>query len=460
MERRGGLVRRALDDGRSRRRSSVVGVIALVTTALVAALVALWFAGALATHAPGTPALVWIAVSTLALVASGMSGRLERLSGVLLLGAALVPVGAARTVRGAFLLIGMPWLAFFVARTLPPVGHVTAYSGDDWLAYQVAGYRIYMHGFWLEGGTQTFDYQPLYRWISGAPASRVRRFERRRNLLDASCLWCGALSRSRSFEAAAVSRSAAGARGTLATFARHDLVFRRPRTVGDRRRRLRVPRRVFICCERDWPPGDPRSAAGVCAVLMFYARLNHLLFAVVPGGAAVPGGPCPRRSRGARRAPPRCRARLAAVYARRSPPASRCSRLRTWWYTGVFSLLYGTEPQEQRHRPRLTTIAIAGRGRTIAHSLSALVWMNEPPRPDPRALLSAAGVLAAIGRGVPGAAASSAAGLARRRHARRLRCSSFLAHTHNYPGRMSIHLVPFAAALVVLAAAKRSAVPA
>jgi hypothetical protein len=32
--------------------------------------------------------------------------------------------------------------------------------------------------------------------------------------------------------------------------------------------------------------------------------------------------------------------------------------------------------------------------------------------------------------------------------------SSFLAHTHNYPGRMSIHLAPFAVAMTLTAGAK------
>jgi hypothetical protein len=31
--------------------------------------------------------------------------------------------------------------------------------------------------------------------------------------------------------------------------------------------------------------------------------------------------------------------------------------------------------------------------------------------------------------------------------------SSLFAHTHNYPGRMSIHLVPFAVAMAAIAAA-------
>src|SRR6185436_20991835 len=29
------------------------------------------------------------------------------------------------------------------------------------------GYRIVMQGYWLEGGSPTFWFQPLYRWISG-----------------------------------------------------------------------------------------------------------------------------------------------------------------------------------------------------------------------------------------------------------------------------------------------------
>src|ERR1044071_3885422 len=29
-------------------------------------------------------------------------------------------------------------------------------------------YRIYMQGYWLEGGELTFHFRPLYRWIAGA----------------------------------------------------------------------------------------------------------------------------------------------------------------------------------------------------------------------------------------------------------------------------------------------------
>ena len=92
----------------------------------------------------------------------------------------------------------------------------------------------------------------------------------------------------------------------------------------------------------------------------------------------------------------------------------------------------------------------------VAHSLSALVWMNEPPRPDPRALLVAGGALVAIAalcqlprvREVPAAIVIVVVGAT---------LSSFLAHTHGYPGRMSIHLIPFAVSAAAVAATRLSA---
>ena len=40
--------------------------------------------------------------------------------------------------------------------------------GNDWWQFQRFAYRIYMQGYWLEGGEPTFWFQPLYRWIAGA----------------------------------------------------------------------------------------------------------------------------------------------------------------------------------------------------------------------------------------------------------------------------------------------------
>src|SRR5262249_32514632 len=85
-----------------------------------------------------------------------------------LIGSALVPISTRdRNRRSAFLLIGVPWLAFFVAHAWPQIGHITVYSlDDDWHMYQTAAYRIVMNGYWIEGGTLTSGFHRLlYRWI-------------------------------------------------------------------------------------------------------------------------------------------------------------------------------------------------------------------------------------------------------------------------------------------------------
>ena len=73
-----------------------------------------------------------------------------------------------RNLFGAALLIGVPFLALMATLAAPQAGRFTLYtSGDDWWMFQRYAYRIFMQGYWLEGGQVTFWYQPLYRWIAG-----------------------------------------------------------------------------------------------------------------------------------------------------------------------------------------------------------------------------------------------------------------------------------------------------
>jgi len=127
---------------------------------------------------------------------------------------------------------GRPALvAYFVVRSLPLVGHVTAYSWDDWLAYQLAAARIYMHGFWLEAGNETFDYQALYRVESTARCHLVSETR-----ASASHIWtrpvclpiaAGVCARE---AAGRLPRGAAGMHGHAGhVHARHSVVLRRPR---------------------------------------------------------------------------------------------------------------------------------------------------------------------------------------------------------------------------------------
>ena len=153
-----------------------------LTVILVLLLVGGWAVSALS----GVDARVigWSAAAACLEVVLAGSDRFDRLAGLLLLGAVWIPVRqSARGLKSAFVLLGIPWLVFFAAHSAAQIGHLTAYSSDDWLAYQVAGYRIFMNGFWLEAR------QPGVRLSAAVPlddrgaASDLRRFERRRSLL-------------------------------------------------------------------------------------------------------------------------------------------------------------------------------------------------------------------------------------------------------------------------------------
>src|SRR5882672_8004922 len=70
-----------------------------------------------------------------------------------------------------------------------------------------------MHGFWLEGGSKVFDYQPLYRWMSGLLHFVFGDSSVGEAYWDATCLLLGALV------AFALVRPAAGFRWAMAAAA-------------------------------------------------------------------------------------------------------------------------------------------------------------------------------------------------------------------------------------------------
>jgi hypothetical protein len=87
----------------------------------------------------------------------------------------------------------------------------------------------------------------------------------------------------------------------------------------------------------------------------------------------------------------------------------------------------------------------------VGHSVAGLVFMNEPPRPDPRSLVLIAGTIVGVlallqfpmARRIPAALLLVTMGGV---------IGAFLAHSHGYPGRFSVHLVPLASALTAIAA--------
>jgi hypothetical protein len=426
----------------------------VIAGSFVVVLLAAWVMSVVFAYWSSPALLTWCVVATSVLVACGATGKFERLSALILLAAVFVPVAEPhRNLRGVFLLVGVPWLALFAARTLPQVGHFSAYSNDDWLAYQVAGYRIFMHGFWLEGGSKVFDYQPLYRWMSGLLHLIFGDSSVGEAYWDAVCLLLGGLVAFALVKPAAGFRwAAAAAAATLATFSLGTIWY----FVGRGLSEVAAAGWAFLAAIALLRAQKGRAAvavaAGALAVLMFYTRLNHLLFAVSLLALLVPAD-VPARWRDVFDALPRINLRAAVLYAATFAGGVVLFATRTWWYTGVFSVLFGTSLKNNDTGLRLGTIASQAVWARISHSLRALVWMNEPPAADLRALLVAAGVVLSIlallqvprlSR-LPFAIAVVTLGAC---------ASSLFVHTHNYPGRMSIHLAPFAIAVTANAGAR------
>lgn len=427
----------------------------LVAPILCAVLLGLLLQAATRSLVVSTSATAWIVIGSVAAIALASAPQLwvQRLVGLLVLGAIAVRLPAPeRTLSAAIWLIGAPWLAFFAAWSAQTVGRLTAYSADDWLTYQLAGYRIYMNGYWIEGGTIAFDYQALYRWITGALHLVFGDSSVGEIYWDASCLLAGALL------AFHFTRSRAGFRWGLAAAAMTlaTLTIATPwYIIGRGLSEISAAGFAFAamaCLIRAranglrWVIGAAVLGAGA-----FFARQNHLLwlpclvFVLMPEDISADF----RSLRdGIRRMP----WWHAGAYVAGFAIAIIAFMARTWYFAGRFSLFYGTSLRHNDTGLRPWHLFDSAVWSKVGHSLAGLVLMNEPPRLDVRSLIvitgTLIGVLAALqlplARRIPGGLLLVAAGSV---------LAAFLAHSHGYPGRFTIHLIPLASALTAIAAA-------
>lgn len=427
------------------------GVLGALTSLLVIGFVLGWLTFALSSLQSERLMLLWVVGSAAAFAWLGTEPRLERFAGVALVAALAVPASLQwRNLRGAFLMVGVPWLAFFAAHSFASIGRFTAYSGDDWLAYQVAGYRIFMHGYWLEGGSLAFDYQPLYRWITGSLHLIFGDSSVGETYLDAACLLSGALlafhlAKTRVGHRAGLAAGVA----TLATFTVGTIWYFPGRGLSEIVAAGFSFLAAFFLMRARLGRRSSLLAGAAMAVLMFYTRLNHLIFAASLAALLLPLRVWTTPA-AVVAALGRLRMRLVFVYGSLVAAGVALFMVRTWWYTGVFSLFYGTSLKNNDTGLRLQTLASADVWTRITHSLATLVWVNEPPQPDVRAVFVVTGVAAAllallqapVLKAMPVAIVLVIVGTM---------ASGLFVHTHNYPGRMSITLAPPAAAAAVIA---------
>src|SRR5262245_18517866 len=327
------------------RRAGPLDVVAARVRCLPA-LVALGFIGAwiasflrnvgdvvlVAWSAAASAALAWLVFSD--------QGDLARwaLAGLALAG--LLPIAERnRNGTGAFLAVGLPWLAYVVARAAPSIGRLTLYEwGDDFFTFQRYAYRIALQGYWLEGGSPTFWFQPLYRWIAAALHLVFGDSSAGEAFWDGACLLAGSLwvfhiVRTRS----AFGWSVAAAAIPLATF-----MLGTPRgLIGRGLGEISSAGFIYMAAAMAMRAPSSLSAlagAGVCAVLGFYTRLNNLPMAAGVAAFAIPPDVRAADAIRVREWVNRVSWRAVAGIAGALAFGAVLFATRTWHFTGVFSV--------------------------------------------------------------------------------------------------------------------------
>jgi hypothetical protein len=259
--------------------------------------------------------------------------------------------------------------------------HVAKFSlyagGDDQWTFQRFAYRIYLQGYWLEGGEPAFWFQPGYRWIAGAwhmlfGDSSIGEFH-----WDGICLAIVAL-----FACEAVRRVWGFTWGLIAAGCVLTLVIQGPPWLywGSGLSENAAAGFIYaaaLCALRasNW---RLRVAAGILATLGFYIRLNNLPLAFAVAVFAMPddvrASDLWKPRAWLRRVNWRTVATIAGVVA----IGMVLFACRTWYYTGHFSFFQGTTIGVNAiYQPGMSIPELA---RRMLDSAWMVLSMNDPPR--------------------------------------------------------------------------------
>jgi hypothetical protein len=423
-----------------------------IPTIAASALLTLWLISAVAEIAD-VAVLAWSAGASL-LLGGLVLGHRAWLAPWVIAGlaiAALVPVPARlRDGRGAFVMIGIPWMTFVLASSAPAIGRFTIYEfGHDYWMYQRFAYRIVMQGYWLEGGSIAFYFQAFYRWIVGLLHVVFGDSSVGEWYWDGACLLAGATFSFR------LTRAFAGFRWgliaavcTLAVFVLGTAHYLIGYGLGEISSAGLLSMAALCAISSHYRRAAAAVMAGVLVTIAFYTRLNNLIMAA---GVALFALPLDVSVRSLLR-PAAWRRRIAWRTAAIVPAvlAAGLALLawRNWHYGGAIDPFYGT----QRYT---VSVAIWQPGeplgqslRRLVHSVMMVLTVNDPPRFDVFALPILAGAMIAV---------LSVAGVPKLRDLPAAIvlfffasiASAFIAAGWAYTGRFSIHVMPVTCALAV-----------
>jgi hypothetical protein len=356
--------------------------------------------------------------------------------------------------RAVVLFVGLPLLAMFAAIGASQAGRFTMYSaGDDWQTFQRFAARIYFDGYWLEGGSATFWYQALYRWIAGmlhvlfGDSSVGELYWDGFGLLASATLAYALVRMSVSFRWALAASLA-----TLATTLLGPNWYLVGRGLAEISALMWVALAALALARARAGRLLAAVRAGVLATLAIYTRMNHLILVIAMGVLLLP-----RLSAGAWIRPvallKTLRMQAALVYGAVVATGLVLLAARSWYYNGVFSLSYGTSMQFHSTGLAFGTLTDPDVWRRVFESLAVMITVSDPARFDPRSVLVLFGVAIAllallqmpVARELPlGPVVLCLAATS----------SAFAVRGLAYPGRFSLHLIPLAVAVSVLFAAR------
>jgi hypothetical protein len=388
-----------------------------------------------------------------ATVLAALSGRdaLMRVAPLLLLGALALPIPRrAQNRMSLSLLVALPFLAMVVTMGIPTVGIFTWYSsGDDWWMFQRFAYRIFMQGYWLEGGQRTFWFQPLYRWIVGSLHLVFGDSSVGELFWDAgAALICASFAFHVAKRFAGFRWGFVAAVATIVVLTLGPAWYLLGRGLSEFSSAGMIHGAALIALRARHGRWQAAIVAGSLATLGFFTRLNNLPMALAVAVFALPVrqsvGDLFHPTRWWRRA---SRPVVAAVWMSLAIGLWLFTA-RTWYYTKVPSMFWGTSAGLQS-----VWQASDSAGRAVARIVSsvlALLTMNDPARFDARALPLVAGFASAIA-GVAGIRGFSRLPLTLVVFCLAGVSGALVATANAYPGRFSIHVIPVTTALSVCA---------
>jgi hypothetical protein len=420
-------------------------------TAVIAALVGAWSYSAVAVmRAPEL--LILSGAASLAMIVAGVYVPEQPwYAAAAALLAFLVPVRRRfMNARGMCYLLIVPWLVHVATVNAHRIGRWTLYGvGNDDFQFQRFAYRIFMQQYWLEGGQITFWNQPLFRWIAGALHMVFGDSSVGQAFWDAAGVAFIML-----FAYRVVSPLAGFTWGLVAALLPMLMFVLGPAAtfVGFGLSEISSAGFIYLAALLAIRRRGRRDLilAGILVALGFYARLNNLPMAIAVAAFALPltlpAGAWWR----VRAWLPMVQWRLVISVATALAMASLLLAWRTWYYTGVFSMLHGTQRDYLAvWKPGMTLSEAAA---AMTSSLLMVLTGHDPARLalDSVPMIAAAAISLAAVAGIRGfreaplpAVAMFLAGLA----------GALVTRGWAYEGRFSIHLYGAASVLCVWALA-------